>query len=207
MALDSTGYSHQKKIPCFVCEKTQLEYRSHQPEYGHDGATLNCGPCMGAHDSPILNRANAKFFTLLRGSDTAKTIIVAQETEIYRSGDPYHYGGYHEPTFGTRVTDTIFVCAHCVEYYGDDLFHRIGEVATRRLDQEYAILLHAFFVGTRWRRVSRNNRWSLRKRLDHFIEDLECLGPGPNINKALRTFRKVRTVITPAKKKPAKKSA
>jgi hypothetical protein len=205
MTLDSTGFSEKKKIPCFICDKTKLEYRHHTPEYGHDGAALDCGPCMGAHGDPILNMAGAKFFTLIRGSDTPAMILRPKETQISRSGNPYHYGGYHAPTFGTRPQETVFVCAHCVAYYGEDLEKRVSEIADHRLNQEYAILLHAFFVGTSWRRVSEPNRWKLRKRLDQFIEDLESLAPGYNINRALRTFRKIRTRIAP--KAPLKKSA
>ena len=204
MALDSTGAHPRRLIPCFICEVTRLQYTAYIPEWGHGGEKLDVGSCMAPHDREIKNLAGAKFFELHPGS---KDLLVPQEAELRISGEPYHYRGYREPDFGDRPHQVVFICRRCVELHEGTLEVRIINIAERRLDLQYLGVLSICFAGglfllekdqlrKRWRRMTLEDRKTLKRRMASFIQDLETLEPTKKIRSVLAKCRRIEKLFT-----------
>ena len=217
MALDSTGSHFDKKVACFVCDKTELQYESYTPQYGHDGHAVDIGSCMGPHGQPIVNFEGAKFFRLQKNdAESSDSIwIYPVEIQVGRSGDPYHYGGKHEPDFGEHLGEVVFVCSHCVTYYETEtgLKKRVAHLADWALDRRYGMVLDRLLnlfgrskeqIRRRWRQIPERGRWSRERMLAELIGDLKQLRPHKEIQKILARCYRIQKAISPKRKQTTK---
>ncbi len=122
--IDSTGPSHNEKVPCFLCAGNDLEFEVYKPEHGHAGEPLDLPYCMAPHsgwgDIRGKNFQGAKFFTIKPYSeaddlekDNKDSAVGFTPFMLRRSSEIYHYDGFELPGFGDAVGKVIYLCGFC----------------------------------------------------------------------------------------------